>query len=112
MKPYPGLMVLYRWRPGQVRAGETDAAAVVTKVYPDETVDLTIFVPSMGPEIHQNRVMHMSKEVPCHCWHMAPAANAGKAEVPQHIADDLDALRIRVAKLEYALSERQKKPAA
>lgn len=103
-KPYAGMMVQYRWRPGQVRAGQQDAAAMITRVKHDGKVDLTIYPPS-AEHIHQQDVMAMSQEVTSHCWHVPEDEDSPQA--------------LRVAELEGQLAEAldrldalEKKPAA
>jgi len=38
MQPYLGQLVTYRLRPGQVRAGQTDLAAIVVRIHPERIV--------------------------------------------------------------------------
>ncbi len=74
MQPYVGQIVLYRLRPGQVRAGQSELAAIVTRVHPrldGETrpcVDLRVFVPDSLDPLVQQRVMALSDAVRGHCW--------------------------------------------
>lgn len=66
-----GHPVLYRFRPGQVRAGQQDAAALVTRVNADGSLDLAVF-PALGPNsefLTVNKVRRMSQEVTSNCWH-------------------------------------------
>lgn len=82
MNVYLGMPVLYRLRPGQVRAGQNELAALVTRVNArktrkeadgsetvvvEETVDLVAFVPDSEP-LRQHRVMALSEKVTGHCW--------------------------------------------
>lgn len=72
MQPYPGLMVLYRPRPGQIRAGQVDLAAMVTAVYPGDRCDLNIY-PPMSEPYQQPKVPALSEEFTSHVWVMPPA---------------------------------------
>jgi len=88
MQPYVGQIVLYRLRPGQVRAGISELAAIVTRVHPPSDgeakpcVDLRVFVPDSLDPLVLGRVMAQSDAVRGHCWRPtdAPAvARAGDA---------------------------------
>ena len=82
MQPYVGQIVLYRLRPGQVRAGQSELAAIVTRVHARldgedaPCVDLRVFVPDSVDPLVQPRVMALSENVRGHCWRPtdAPAA--------------------------------------
>jgi len=82
MQPYVGQIVLYRLRPGQVRAGISELAAIVTRVHPRRDgeakpcVDLRVFVPDSLDPLVQQRVMAQSDTTGGHCWRPtdAPAA--------------------------------------
>jgi len=88
MQPYVGQIVLYRLRPGQVRAGVSELAAIVTRVHPlaageaKPCVDLRVFVPDSLDPLVQPRVMAQSEAVCSHCWRPtdAPAAQAPRAK--------------------------------
>jgi len=74
MQPHVGQIVLYRLRPGQVRAGISELAAIVTRVHPlldgeeKPCVDLRVFVPDSLDPLVQQRVMAQSDVVRGHCW--------------------------------------------
>lgn len=70
MPLYPGKPVLYRFRPGQVRMGQTEAAAMITRVYPDGTCDLTVHPPNNPEPLFQNKVPKMAREEDFHCWRL------------------------------------------
>lgn len=66
-KPRVSDSVLYVFRPGQVRAGQAEVAAIVTKVNADDTLELITF-PTMSEMVHQSRVPAMSEVITGHCW--------------------------------------------
>jgi hypothetical protein len=74
MQPHVGQIVLYRLRPGQVRAGQSELAAIVTRVHPrleadeEPCVDLRVFVPDSLDPLVLLRVMAQSDAVRGHCW--------------------------------------------
>jgi hypothetical protein len=88
MQPYVGQIVLYRLRPGQVRAGVSELAAIVTRVHSlaegeeRPCVDLRVFVPDSVDPLVQPRVMAQSDAVRSHCWRPtgAPQAPAPRAD--------------------------------
>lgn len=65
--------VIYRCRPGQIRGGQSDLAAVVTRVNrgtdgnPDGTVELLV-LPSDGEPIRQNKVPERAEGLPGNYW--------------------------------------------
>lgn len=85
MQPYVGQIVLYRLRPGQVRAGISELAAIVTRVHsqaPGEAepcVDLRVFVPDSVDPLVLPRVMAQSDTVRGHCWRPTDAPAAARA---------------------------------
>ena len=95
MQLHPGTMVLYRWRSGQVRAGMTEAAAMITRLHADGTANLIVFPDGDRDTLLQQRVPPLSKEVQHHCWF----CSAGTAE------EEIVVLTKRVAQLEADLSE-------
>jgi hypothetical protein len=92
MPLYPGKPVLYRFRPGQVRMGQIEGAAMITRVYPDGTVDLTVYPPNNPEPLFQTRVAKMAREDDFHCWRLN--------EDDERMAE----LERRVAELEEALA--------
>lgn len=68
MKPYVGQIVLYRWRPGQVRAGQAESAGMVTKINPDGTLNLTVHPDATPDPLFLKSVAAASQEVTSHCW--------------------------------------------
>jgi hypothetical protein len=72
MNIFPGKMVLYIWRPGQVRARQSESAAMITRVNPDGTVNLTVYPDGTPDPLFLRNVAAMSDAVPCHCWHPNP----------------------------------------
>lgn len=91
--PYVGLMALYRARPGQVRAGQQDLAAIVTRVNGDGTVAMRIYASDAADVLLQDRVPPMSQETPSHYWHLPDDV----------LAAEID--RKRVSELETQLLE-------
>ena len=84
MQPYVGQIVLYRLRPGQVRAGISEIAAIVTRVHArldgeaKPCVDLRVFVPDSLDPLVQQRVMALSDTVQGHCWRPTDAPVAAR----------------------------------
>lgn len=86
--PTIGQSVLYVWRPGQIRAGEVESAAIVTRVNADGSLNLRVF-PDGTPDVLQfQRVVPMSEAIHGHCWREA-APPAGVVAVPVGDGDDL-----------------------
>jgi hypothetical protein len=91
MQPYVGQIVLYRLRPGQVRAGQSELAAIVTRVHtrPDgedaPCVDLRVFVPDSVDPLVQPRVMALSAAVRGHGWRPTDAPGAANDEPKNEI---------------------------
>lgn len=79
MPPHIGQIVLYRYRPGQVRAGQLDDAALVTRVHADGSVNLDVFADGLPDRLHYNNVPPMSDAVQSHCWHDREGAAADEA---------------------------------
>lgn len=68
MRVFCGKMVLYRWRPGQVRAQQAESAAMITKINADGTVNLKV-VPDAAPDpIFLRNIAQNSNEVQSNCW--------------------------------------------
>ncbi len=106
MKLYQGKTVLYRWRPGQVRGGSQDAAALVLRVrspggVPDGTLDLIVWPAGDRDPLFLDNVAAMSDRVTNHCWHLPAEDPAAK------IAD----LEKRVAQLEAIIKRATRKAA-
>ena len=90
MPLYPGKMVLYRWRLGEVRAGQTEAAAMITMLHPDGSADLTVY-PAMDREPRfQRKVPQMSAEHDFHCWRLTP--DDERMEELEHRVAELEAV--------------------
>lgn len=83
-----GSHVLYRFRPGQVRAGQTEAAALVTRVNIDGTANLTVFADGTPDCLYLRSVPKASQEITSHCWTMAESDNV---DIAQLQADLLEA---------------------
>ena len=87
-QPYIGQIVLYRLRPGQVRAGQSELAAIVTRVHTRldgealPCVDLRVLVPDSLDPLVQQRVMALADAVRGHCWRPTDAPGVG--EQPQN----------------------------
>ncbi len=91
-----GKTVLYRCRPGQVRMGARDMAAIVTREQADGCLDLMIFPPKthIGDALHYENVAPMTDVYTGHCWHpveepvdrMAEAAKRGPGRPPKSAA--------------------------
>lgn len=69
---YPGKMVLYTWRPGQVRAGQTESAAMILRVNRDGTVNLRVFADGTPDALDLRNVPAMSETIQTHCWSRNP----------------------------------------
>lgn len=69
MSVFIGKIVLYRYRPGQIRAGQIDDPGVVTRVNGDGSLDLRVFPHGLSDTILLARVPPMSDSVTGHCWH-------------------------------------------
>ena len=85
-----GHMVLYRFRPGQVRAGQPDAPALVTRVNPDGTANLTVYPDGTPDPLFLRAVPRLSQDVASHCWEMAKSDDASE-QVSQLQRDLVDA---------------------
>ena len=72
MNIFPGKMVLYIWRPGQVRARQSESAAMITRVNPDGTVNLSVYPDGTPDALFLRNVAVMSEAVQCHCWKPNP----------------------------------------
>ena len=72
MNIFPGKMVLYIWRPGQVRARQSESAAMITRVNPDGTVNLSVYPDGTPDALFLRNVAAMSEAVQSHCWHPNP----------------------------------------
>jgi hypothetical protein len=91
MKPYLSQSVLYRVRPGQVRAGQSELAAIVTKVYPDGSADLRVFVSDVADPLVLPRVPPMTQDQQSNCWRLPD------------VGDDVAGLVARVCELEHMI---------
>lgn len=85
-----GRTVHYRQRPGQVRAGQQDLAAKITKVWPDGSASLRIYVPDSPDVLLQPKVQRMSQEVTTHCWFIPEIANPELDEMRAQLTKALD----------------------
>jgi hypothetical protein len=85
-------MVLYRCRPGQVRAGQLDLAAMVTKINSDGTLELTVY-PALSEPCFQSKVPALSDGFTGHCWHPRSepevVLDIGKAQAQARAAAEL-----------------------
>lgn len=103
MQPYVGQIVLYCLRPGQVHAGQSELAAIVTRVrrlLDGETVpcvDLRIWRPDMVDPLVQQNVMAQSAAVRGHCWQPTEAL-AGRVTVNMDAREKAE-IRGDIAKL-------------
>lgn len=79
MALFPGKMVIYRWRSGQVRAGQTESAALVTRVNADGTVNLKVFPDDPNGDLWFKAVPPASDKIQSHCWLLTPDDNDRKA---------------------------------
>ena len=68
MNIFPGKMVLYIWRPGQVRARQSESAAMITRVNPDGTVNLSVYPDGTPDPLYLKNVAAKSDAVQSHCW--------------------------------------------
>jgi hypothetical protein len=65
--------VVYRWRTGQVRGGNVDAAAQVLKIrhkdgVPDGSLDLIVLAAGDRDPLFFANVHQMSDAITTHCW--------------------------------------------
>ena len=88
-----GPLVLYTWRPGQVRAGQSKSIALVTKENADKTVNLTVYPDGSPDALFLRGVPAFSQEISHHCFEELPSG--------KRIAD----LEARMAQLESDLIE-------
>lgn len=86
MNIFPGKMVLYIWRPGQVRARQSESAAMITRINPDGTVNLKIEPDGTPDPVFQNNIAMRSDAVQSHCW-KPNADDVERDELIEHIAD-------------------------
>lgn len=96
MNLHPGLPVLYRWRAGQVRGGNLDAAAVILNVRRDGLCDLIIHPAGAREPMYFDGVAMMAKEDQTHCWRLPP--------IDQRIVDKIESLAQAITDLEEALT--------
>ena|SRR5258708_7300066 len=95
MQPYIGQIVLYRLRPGQVRAGQSELAAIVTRVHARldgealPCVDLRVFVPDSLDPLVQQRVMALADAVRGHCWRPTDAPDLTPDEPKNEIKNEI-----------------------
>lgn len=97
MSLYPGKMVIYRLRPGAVRAGQTEAGAMIKRLYPDGSAELVIYPAMDRDPLFQDRVPQMAKGIEFHCWRL----NDDDGLVAR-IYERIDALQARIEELEDA----------
>jgi hypothetical protein len=72
MTVHVGMMVIYVPRPGR---RETEMAAMVTAVYPDDRCDLNIY-PPMAEFYQQPKVPMLSEMFKTHVWMVPPSNEA------------------------------------
>lgn len=104
---FPGKLVLYRWRVGQVRAGQLDAGAMVTRIHADGTLDLTVHPAMDRDPLYVDRVAQMSDAVLSHCWRF----NDDEQRMVE-LTERLAALETKLAALEPAPTPKKSKTAA
>jgi len=68
MIPKIGMQCLYRQRPGQIRQGQQDLPATITRVNSDGTVTLRIVIPDSVDVIIEPKIKPLSQELSYHCW--------------------------------------------
>lgn len=95
MTLHPGLPVLYRWRAGQIRGGNIDAAAMILCVRADNVCDLIIHPAGAREPLYFDHVSLMDQEHQTHCWRLPPAQTGD---------DRVAALEQRIIDLEEALT--------
>lgn len=86
-----GKFVLYSWRPGQVRVGQSESAALVTRVNRDGTLNLKVFADGTPDVLDLRNVPKASQEIASHCW---------KAQ-----REDVGDLAKRIEELEKAVAD-------
>src|SRR5262249_26313924 len=65
---FPGKCVVYRWRHGQVRAFQDEAAAMIVRVRMGNVVSLIVFPAGDRDFMFFENVAPYSQETQTHCW--------------------------------------------
>lgn len=111
MIPYVGMSVNYRCRPGQIRVGQQDLAALVTRLRPNGSVDLRVYVPDSVDVLIYPGILPMSQDLQYHCWHVPPGSpDVLLARIEQLEADLVEAHN-RIDAFEGGKARQTKKPA-
>lgn len=78
-----GKLVIYHWRAGQVRAGQTQSVALVTKLNPDGTANLKVFPDDPNGDLWFRSVPPMSDAVKTHCFTLQEEERKPTLQLPQ-----------------------------
>lgn len=84
---HPGIWVLYVFRSGQVRAGQSECAAMITKLNGDGTANLKIEADGTADPIYQKSVPPRSQEVTGHCWYVPATESADLTSLREELAE-------------------------
>lgn len=98
-----GTWVSYHWRPGQVRAGQSESAALVTRTNPDGTANLKVFADGTPDVLDLRNVPKMSQEIRSHCWEAQSGDVSGLLDRIETLERDLAAAQDRLDALALAL---------
>lgn len=96
MNLYPGMSILYRWRPGQVRGGNHDAAAQILAVRANNICDLIVHPAGAREPLFFDGVPLMARDDQTHCWRLPP--------VDERVVQKIAALEQQISDLEEALT--------
>ena len=91
-----GPLVFYVWRPGQVRAGQTQSIALVTKENADKTVNLSVFPDGSPDALFLKNVPAQSQEIAHHCFVQFPNSVAALEQRVSQLENDLVEMLDRV----------------
>lgn len=96
MNLYPGTPVLYRWRPGQIRGGNYEAAAQILAIRAGNVCDLIIHPAGAREPMYFEGVPMQAKDDQTHCWRLPP--------VDERVVQKIAALEQQISDLEGALT--------
>lgn len=96
MNLHPGTPVLYRWRAGQIRGGNIDAAALILAVRANNICDLIIHPAGAREPLYFDGIPMMARDDQTHCWRLP--------HVDDRIVQKIAALEQTINELEEALT--------